>query len=205
MAKLSDAGYLRELLDIRDKLTDFVGQVSSGKRSYYKDISAKLRILYCRKSSSDPLLKTISDKFNFDILAAIRYTIQEKVERGVYPASLAEGLVFEQINSVVTWFEGGDEIAGVLEAVDRDEVLLNGNRYSYKQIIEVAADKMVGAHVDPGVKDEDLALHSENLLIGGLPAAERALYDTAKASILLINAIEDHLKNGTTYPFIRSK
>ena len=205
MAKLTKAGYLKELLDIRDKLNDFLSNIKSGKRTYYKDVSIKLRILYCAKSGTEPLIKTISDLYDFDVLVSVNYSIQEKIYKGLLPASLGDKLAFEQINSVVTWFERGNKLVPIIDALDRPEVLLRGNRYSYKNIIEVVADKMGGAHVDPEVKDEDLALHMDNLLIGGLPPAERALFDTARASIYVINSIEDYVTNGKNYQFVQPR
>ena len=205
MAKLTKEGYLKELLDVRDKLGDFLTNIKNGKRSYYKDVSLKLRILFFTKSGTEPLLKTISDLYDFDIFVAVNYSIQEKVDKGMLPASLVEKLTFEQINSVVTWFERGNELVPIIDALDRPEVLLSGNRYSYKRIIEVVADKMGGAHIDPEVKDEDLALHMNNLLIGGLPPAERAIFDTARASIFIIDSIEDFVTNGKNYQFIKPR
>jgi len=205
MAKLSKEGYLKELLDIREKLDDFLTKINDGKRSYYKDISVKLRILYCTKSGTEPLLKTISELYDFDIYVAVIYSIQEKVDKGMIPPSIADSLVFEQINSVVTWFERGSELVPIFEAFERPEILLSGNKYSYKGIIEVVADKMGGAHIDPEVENKDLALHMDSLLIGGLPPAERALFDTARASIHLINLIEDFIENDNKSPFIKPR
>src|SRR5258707_8104986 len=124
--------YLDELLDIREKLKDFVQRVSEGKFTYYKDISVKLRILYCSKSDTDALWKTIQDLFSFDILVLIMYSAKEQVEHKLVPASLAEGLVFEQVNSVLSWFERGDELINILDAINRDEVFISNKHYSYK-------------------------------------------------------------------------
>jgi hypothetical protein len=196
--------YFSELLDIREKLKDFIQNISTGKITYFKDISVKLRILYCSKSGTKPLFEVIQDLFSFDIFVLISYSAQEQAERGLAPKSLAEGLVFQQINSVVMWFERGHELISVFDAINRDEVFIGNERYSYKHIIEVAADKM-GAHIDPKIPVRDVALHSDNFLVGDLPLAQRALFDTARSSILLINIIENHIKKGKEFPFIRPR
>jgi len=205
MAKRTREGYLAELLDVRAKLEDFLQQIGGGNLSYYKEIAIKLRILYCRKSGTNPLLMAIEDLYGFDTLVAVRWNMHEAIDRGLLPASLAEGLVFEQINSVVTWFEGGQLIVRIFEALDRPEVLYSDQRYSYRHIIEIAADKMGGAHVDSTVPQGDLALHSQDLLIGGLPVAQRALFDTARASVQLINAIQGMVSKAERYPFLRPR
>ncbi|MFN8400434.1 MAG: hypothetical protein U0X74_10480 [Anaerolineales bacterium] len=194
--------YLSELYDIRDKLIDFSKKVSEGKGTYYKDIALKLRILYCLKSGTKPLLETIQNLFGFDIFVAVTYSVQEQVERGLIQKSLADGLVFQQINSVATWFERGHELENIFDALKRDEIFVQNYRYSYKKVIEVAADKMA-AHIDPKIPIKDLELHSSNLLVGGLPVAQRAIFDTARASILLITIIENFISNKQENHFIR--
>ena len=201
MANLTKKDYLRELVDIKEKLEDFMNLINKGRLTYYKEIALKLRILYCSKSGKPPLFTTICDIFDFDIKVFIRYSAREKVDKGLWPASLADGLVFEQINSVVSWFERGDEFIPLLEAINRNEVLINNEYHSYKHILEVVGDKMAG-HIDSKIDDRDLILHSSVFLIGGLPIAQRAIFDTAKSTVILINIIIDFLRNGKSYPFI---
>ena len=204
MAKLNLRGYLHELFDLRDKLKDFVERVGEGKRSYFKDIAIKLRILLCRKSRSNPLITEVERRLGMQVIVFITYSAQEQVERGLLPASLAENLIYEQVNSVVWWFERGNEAVPILDAIDKKEILFGNERRSYREVIEVAADKLGGAHVDENVKDHDWLLHSDSWLIGGLPIAHRALVDTAKACVILIDAIEDAVKNGKRYRFLRN-
>src|SRR4030095_14721677 len=162
MADLTLAGYLGELFDLRDKLRDFVARVGEGKTTYYKEIAIKLRILLCQKSRTEPLLSAVERQLVMQVVVAVRHSVQERIDKGLLPASLGEGLVFEQINSVATWFEQGHEIVPILAALERKEILIEGERHTYREVIEVAADKMGGAHVDRKVKDRDLVLHSES-------------------------------------------
>lgn len=201
----SKESYLAELIDLRDKLKAFLSQIRDGKTSYYKEVSLKLRIMYCYKSGTAPLLKTIENLYGFEVFVAIMYTIEEQVRRGLLPASLADGLVFEQNNVVATWFHSGHELVRIFDALDREDILHGDQRFTYKRLIEVAADKLGGAHVDARVPEADLALHSEDLLINGLPVAQRALYDTAATTIELIDAIEAHASRGERNLFFRNK
>lgn len=204
MAKMTPEGYLEELKDINQKLSDFLGMVDKGNLSYFKDISLKLRVLYCDKSGTQSLLKVISDLFGFDVVVFVSYMIKEKVEMGRLPPSLAEGLNFSQKNSVVKWLERGDEEISVFKALERKEVLYGNEQHSYKDIIEVAADKMT-AHIDKTIKDKDVVLHDENLLIGGLPVAQRAIIDTARSTITLLDMILSFVEGGRQYRHIRPR
>lgn len=203
MAKLTLRGYLNGLFDLRDKLRDFMERLDEGKPSYYKEIAIKLRILLCRKSRSEPLLSAVERLLGMQVVVAVRHTFRERVDKGELPASLAEELAFEQINSAATWFESGHEIMPILEALNRKEILIEGETHSYREVIEVAADKMGGAHVDGTIKNRDLVLHAGNLLIGGLPVAQRALYDTARACVQLIDSIEEAIKDRKQFWFLR--
>lgn len=204
MANMTPEGYLAELKDIKQKLSDFLEMVNQGNLSYFKDISLKLRVLYCDKSGTLALLKVISNLFNFDIFVFVSYTIKERIEKGRLPASLADGLVFQQVNSVVRWLERGDEEISVFKALERKEVLYGNEQHSYKDIIEVAADKMT-AHIDKTIKDKDVVLHDENLLIGGLPVAQRAIIDTARSTITLLDMILSFVEGGRQYRHIRPR
>ena len=204
MATRTPEGYLKELEDIKHKLSDFLEMVDQGKVSYFKDISLKLRVLYCDKSRTPALLKVITDLFKFDIFVHVSYTIAERVEKGQLPASFAEGLVFQQVNSAIMWLERGDEEMSIFDAIERKEVLYGDELYSYKDIIEVAADKIT-AHIDKKIKGKDIALHENNLLIGGLPVAPRAIIDTARTTITLIDTILSYIKDGCHYPHLRPR
>jgi hypothetical protein len=204
VAKRTPEGYLTEMEDIRHKLSDFLEQIEKGKVSYFKDIALKLRVLYFDKSGTPALLKVISDLFKFNIVVLISLTLKERVKKGQLPASLADGLVFEQVNSAIMWLERGDEEMNVFDAIKRKEVLYGGEYHSYKEIIEVVADKMT-AHIDKTIKDKDVALHKENLLIGGLPVAQRAIIDTARTTITLLDTILSNVRNGKQSPHLRAR
>jgi hypothetical protein len=61
VANITQERYLEELKDIRQNLSDFLEMVNKGNLSYFKDISLKLRVLYCDKSGTPEFLKVISD------------------------------------------------------------------------------------------------------------------------------------------------
>ncbi len=199
MATLTNEGYLTELLDIKEKLEDFVILISQGRATYFKDVALKLRILYCKKR---PLLKEIELRFLVQCMVAIKYSIEEQVARGMLPASLLDGLHFQVKCNASTWFERGHELVPIWIALERDAVILTNESYSLRRIIEVMADRMGGAHIDQSVPDADLKLYNSQTQIGGFSLAESVLFDVARSSIKLIELIEDKLIGGNASRFI---
>jgi hypothetical protein len=112
--------------------------------------------------------------------------------------------MFMQVNTVVTWLEGGDEEISIFKALERKEVLYGNEQHSYKEIIEVAADRMK-AHIDKTIKDKDAFLHDKKLLIGGLPVAQRAIIDKARSTITLVDMILSFVEGDGQYWHIRPR
>lgn len=207
MLNLTDRGYFEELKDLGKKLQDFIAHFEKGEVSYYKDIAIKLRILYLFKSKAKPLLKTVSEIFGFKVKVFINYTISERIEKGLIPEDIGRGLlnslVIEINNNTANWFTKGKDLIDIFDALDRKEIFIGGKHYSYKEIIEYAADKMGGAHVDKHHDETHISMHlSDGFHIGGLPIAQRAILDTGRESITLINHIIDFIENGEESTFV---
>jgi hypothetical protein len=206
MAELTNEGYLNCLCDIKMKLTNFIALVEHGMKSYFPDIAGKLRILYCYKSGTESLIKTISDLYNLEIKVCVLYTFKEKAEKGKLPAFIRNAQpLYHQVNSAMNWFhpEESDEIVSIIDAINRKEILYLGEEYSCKRIIEVVADKMGGMHFDKHVNDIDLALHGKEIRIGNFSVAEMTLHSVAIASIELIDMIEYVISSGVSNEFVK--
>jgi hypothetical protein len=196
-ATLIKEGYLANLIHIKDVLISELKHIDEKQNmSNVAEIAIKLRILYLDKGGK-ALLKTVEELYGFKINVLVGLSIEEKIKRNLLPESLANGLLIEQINSVISWFGGGHgykEKVSIFDAINKsDEIKINDNFYSYKDIIETVADKMGGAHIDKNISDQKLFPFSNDILIGGLSPAFRAIYDTANASIVLINMIEKYI------------
>lgn len=180
-----------------------------GEISYIVDISLKLRILLIDKSGAKCLLKEIEDILNINIFVGIIYSTKEKVSKGLLPSSLLDGLRISQINSVVTWFDLNQrtcEIISIFDALNRkEELVIDNKEFSYKDLIETVSDKMGGAHIDKLVSDDKLIPHRNDFLIGGMSMSDRAIFDTCKAAIELINKIETFIEDGKETNFILKK
>lgn len=204
MATLTSAGYLDHLQKIQHKLSHFIDQVKKGEKHYLSDIALQLRILYLQSSGTQPLIKTIEDLFSIKASVYILWSLKDQVDRGVVPASSAEGNVFEQINSSAAWFENGNEMVNVLMAINRANQIKIGNKtFSVRDIIAVYANKLGGAHIDTAVKDADLLPHDQTFLIGGLSSADSAIFHAAKGSVELIERILQFIHDDKDNQFIK--
>lgn len=208
MAERTPAGYLAELDEIGQKLSDFIELVNAGKLHYYKDIALKLRVLYCRKSGTPALFKKICDLHAIDIYVMVLFSFTDRMEKGELPESIARAFmdaqVFEQTNSVVSWLGKGHEKRLLLDAIEKPEITIGDKRLSYKELIEVVADKMA-AHIDHQIDDLYLEMHSDLILIGGLPIAQRALFDTARTTIEIIHAVLGHIREQQEFRFVKPR
>jgi hypothetical protein len=202
---LSKEDYFNELQDIKKKLKDFVKLIENGDLSYYKDLSLKLRIFYIYKSGTKSLLKTLSELYNFEVKVYISYSSSDKAKKDPKFKSLADALIFEQVNSVVSWFESGDEFIDIFDAIHNREILIDNKYLSYKELIEYIADKMGGAHIDKKIDEKYKFMTSKSFIIGGLPIAQRAIFDTSIATIKLISYIEEYITKNRESKFILKK
>lgn len=197
MATLTKEGYLANLLHIKEVLINELDNLNKKQDIFYiSEIAIKLRILYLDKSGTEALLKTIENLYGFKINVLVGSSLSEDIEKGLLSPSLVESLVFNQINSVVSWFGGGHgnkEKVSIFEGINKKEIIINKNQFSYKDIIEIIADKMGGAHIDKNISDEKLIPFFNDILIGGLSPAFRSIYDLANATIILINMIENYI------------
>lgn len=198
MATLTKEGYLANLVHIREVLINELKHIEEKQDMFYvAEIAIKLRILYLDKSGTESLLKTIEKLYGFKINVLVRLSIEEQIKRGFLPETLADGLVMSQINSVIGWFgsdHGHKDMISIFEAINKkDEIKINDNYFSYKDIIETISDKMGGAHIDKNISNEKLIPFFNDILIGNLSPAFRVIYDTARISVILINMIEQFI------------
>lgn len=200
MATLTKEGYLANLIHIREVLINELNHLNEKQDMFYvAEIAIKLRILYIDKSGTEALLKTIEKLYGFKINVLVGLSIEEQIKKGFLPESLSDGLIMNQINSVISWFGNGHghkDMIAIFDAINkRDEIKIEDKYYSYKDIIETVADKMGGAHIDKNISDDKLIPFFNDIFIGGLSPAFRAIYDTSRTSIILINMIEQYISS----------
>jgi len=199
MATLTKEDYLLELIDIALKLTDYSNLVKQGNDSYFKEMALKLRLLYIDKSRTKSLLRKVSGAHKLSILVWVIDTPEEQVAKGEMSPEMAASIILSLTNSVLTWFDSGSFQVDPFTALDRIDILLDDEQYSYREIIEVVADKKV-AHIDSTYPDRILKL--DEMVAMNLSGVHRVIFDTSETSIILINAICDCINNNAEYEFI---
>ena len=144
MAEFQKNGYVYELLDIRNKLKDFIEHVNKGDVSFIKEIAIKLRLLYSdvnnvEKKTQKSLFKIISGLFNIEISVYTKSTntLQKLKDKGIPLPKMI-------INSATaTWFETGDKLTEINSAISKEMVYFNGENYSFTELFRNIADKLV--------------------------------------------------------------
>lgn len=202
MANINDLGYLKELFEQRSKILDFLEMINQGRIEYYKELALKLRVLYIDKSRRKSLLRVISDRFAIDLYVWTRRALHDSVKNNQNTQEILKNVLFIQTNSVATWFIKGAEFISPFDALEREDLFLRGKYYSYRSVIEVVADKQA-AHIDEDFPDDHFLMQKDNIVLLDLPISLRAIYDTAIATIELINKIEKFLCSGVENPHIR--
>lgn len=206
--------FFDELCDIRLKLIDFLMHIKMGELTYLKEISTKLRILYCDSKDTRPLIKIISDEYNFDILvncpkneSSIPKSLKQFLESLGYETD--NNMIKELIGDVIWFkFDREEDLKDIFEAIEKELWLFDriDKGYSYRNVIKAMADSMGGCHIDEKVKEENLFLFNSDIyLINELPAAKIAMMDIVRNSIQLIDFITEYINSGKENPFIRSR
>lgn len=186
---------LAVLLAIRAKLADLVECASAEDTAGYLEMSNILQRMYC-PGKSKPLIATASDAVGFDILVAIHYSPEEEVEAGLFPAELTGHMHPKEVSNVVTWLTCGHTLVDIFEAADRKEVMLEGQEFSYSQIINLAVQNLPVSKTVLGSGDPSSDVET---------AAFRTLSDIARTSVNLIDLIEDKITNNTHSPHFRKR
>lgn len=204
MARLSREDYLEQLVDIHEKLEDFIGLMKIGKLTYIRDISIKLRILYCKRSGTDALIDKIQELYGIEVKVKVVKPIKQTLRENGFDEDFIKTMVISVSNTGFTWFTVG-ELVNIHDALDALNYDIDGNEYSARHIFAVVADKMGGAHVDDRVPDKHLVPHSNDLLLFGGTVAQNSILDIAKGSVELIDMVKKYIEDGKENEFINER
>ena len=209
MAELQKDGYIYELIDVKNKLKDFIELINKDKFSYFKEIAVKLRMLYSdvnriEKSSDNTyksLLKIISEFLNIEIKVYTKsYSLIQKFKDNNIPLP-----IFLVNSAAATWFDRGDELTDINIAITKELIYYNGEEYSFTELFRIVSDKLGGCHIDRYVSDNIIKLYTEQFYVAGNQILVKSILDMAAASIKLIEIVEDFTKNSKESEFITVK
>ena len=88
------------------------------------------------------------------------------------------------------WLESGNNKVEIIEAFNRPESLKIGEfSYSAKELIELVADKLGGAHIDPKLNERALIPKSPKIQFEGFNMYEYFILKTTKQTIEILSLI----------------
>jgi len=193
MKKLEKEDYTEHLKSINKRLILFYELVLQGNKELVEDLALKIRILYMRKSGTEPLLKTIQYLFNFRFEVWVRETPEEELKRKGLE-HLIESMSFSYYNEIMFWLESGNNKVEIIEAFNRPESLKIGEfSYSAKELIELVADKLGGAHIDPKLNERALIPQSPKIQFEGFNMYEYFILKTTKQTIEINKLILEYI------------
>jgi hypothetical protein len=202
MKKLGKEDYIKHLNSINKRLILFYELAVNGNKDLIEDLALKIRILYMRKSGTEPLLKIIQNLFGFNFHVWVRETFEEELKRKGLE-HLSESMSFGYSNQIEFWIEDGDSKIEIIEAFNRPNSLKIGKfSYSAKEIIEIVADKLGGAHIDPKLNERSLAPQTQNIQFGIFNMSEHFILETTKQTIVINKLILEYVLNNKQSEFI---
>lgn len=196
MPKRSEIDYLYELKNIVEIISDFIKQVESGKRTYIKELAGKLRVIYCKKSGTKPLIESILNRYEIEFYVYVNTNILEFILNG------NSNFVF--YSSVTEWLGDKGELVPLSEAIESPDLKYNGRIFNYKELFEELADDTV-FHVDEEIDDDHAFLRNGNISVSGLPVVERMIFDASKTTYEILIKICKYIENNETSHFIKKR
>lgn len=203
MYNLTLTDYLHALVSIKEKLISFKTMVINGNSSYLEDLSLKLRILYIKKSGTDPLFKTVFKLLKMDFQVWVSESLDEEMTRKGKTITSKDFSFFIN-NEIQMWFQHGYKKVNLIEALERINVLkINDEFYSSKQIIEIMSDRLGGAHFDSKLKDRDILPFIKSISIGENNLATHFIISATEQTITAITMIEEFIITGEENEYIK--
>lgn len=206
--------YLDILKEYLDKINFFNSQIPNNK-TFIKDLSWYLRNLYCDKSWTKSFLYRVCNRYNIQILVKNQISLEQKIERGLLNKEeaqllkwLEEGILLSHNSSAFFWFNDNKssyyDYIDLLSVIEYPwEIFINWMYYSYKQWIEIVADKF-DAHIDDKINEKDFNyLESLWIMIWWFTWPEKIIFDLTEATIKLLDIIINYIENWITTNYIK--
>jgi len=205
MIELKSQDYIEHLLSIHRKLVFFLEAINDGNHDLIVDLALKLRILYMKKSRTEALFTMIERSLKIELKVWVRETFEEELRlKGL--EYLIDKHSFGCFNEIDFWLEKGKYKIGLIEAFNRPNSLKIGKHsYSTKQIVEIVADKLGGAHIEPRLDKRTLKPQTRSITFGRLNTSEHVILQTTIQTIKIIETLLDFINTGNDSEFIEMK
>jgi hypothetical protein len=157
------------------------------------------------KSGTKALFTTIEEYLNIEIKVWVRETYEEELKRKGLE-ELIDKHSFGYFNEIDFWLEQGTYKIGLIEAFNRPKSIKIGEHsYSSKEIVEIVADKLGGAHIDPKLDLRTLTPQTRSISFGNLNPSEHIIIQTTIQTIKIIEMILDYVNLKSKSNFIEER
>ncbi len=189
MIELKLEDYISHLTSIQRKLVFFLASYNQGNHDLIVDLALKLRILYINKSGTKALFLTIEKHLNIELKVWIRKSFDEELrKKGL--EQLINQYSFAYNNEIDFWLENGTNKISLIEAFNRPKAIKIGEHYySAKELVEIVADKLGGAHIQSKLNDRCLTPQTRSILFGDLNTYEFFIIQTTDQTIKIIDSL----------------
>ena len=205
MIELKLQDYISHLTSIHRKLVFFLDSFNQGNHDLIVDLALKLRILFMNKSGTKALFSKIEQNLNIEIKVWVRETFEEELKRKGLE-HLIDKHTFGYFNEIDFWLEEGTYKISLIEAFNRPKSIKIGeHNYSAKEIVEIVADKLGGAHIDPKLDARSLTPQTRSISFGSLNTSEHIIIQTTFQTIKIIEILLDYINTKLPSEFIEVK
>jgi len=201
--KVTDQQIIDELATIWLRLKEAREKYHAGDKSRIADSMLQLRKLYLDKGGKS-VLKLTQDRFNFTFTVFDFPTLFEEFEND--PDFLKEtknSLLHYIHGNHISWLDNGERTKPLLEVLNKKIFITTGTEFSAKDIIEIIADKMGGAHFDENIPDEKLKLFTTIAMFGEVNQTIQLIESMINTSILILDILLNYLLFGVKTVYIK--
>lgn len=186
MPEITDVDYLNRLKEQRDFLRSDLLQYEDGKAHFAYRMASTLRTVFHDTPQSTAILPALADRHG------ITFSLKGHRDPDLNNVSLYLGFTMGNLRPP---FDAPFHVDKTFEEYWNEIIYVDGEfRYTRKQLVLFAANKMGGAHVDPEIPQNRLVLVQGNVKLGSRTHPEemvltRAVYETAWQVLQKLDAL----------------
>jgi len=192
MSQITDTGYLTRLIEQRDFLRSEITEYGKGQTHFAYKMASTLRTIFHKTPASTPILPDLSERYGIILLfkGSPMGQVDEHVvlyigfQTGNWPPNFKDfpyvRMNFNQYWNAIIYAEGKI-------------------RYTRKQLVLFAANKLGGAHVDPEIPSHLLRTVQGNVKLASIQLGQesvitRAVAETAYQVLLMLDELIPQLQ-----------
>jgi hypothetical protein len=192
MSQLTDKGYLSRLKEQRDFLRSDIEQYERGQAHFAFKLAGTLRTIFHKTEHSSPILPDLAERYGLQISF-----------KGHRESQIDEFTVLYigfQVGNLKPDFAAPFLVTQDFHKYWNATIYVEGKiRYTRKQLVLYAANKLGGTHVDPEIPTELLRIVEGNVILSSQSHKEeiiitRAVYETAYQILQILETLIPELE-----------